>query len=361
MLLPKYNGDPDLTKHKATACHSNWKVATMKVLVTGANGFIGTYLVQSLLKKNYEVRCLVLESDPLRGLKDLPVEIIYGDICDRGTLAPAVTGVDIIFHLAALMTAWDEETYMRVNYHGMQNIIDAALENNKNLKRFLFVSTQAVAGPSSDERALTEEDPPQPLSLYAASKLAAEEYLHTLNDKVPITIVRPAIVYGPFKIGMSVIGLMLKSTRWGVAPNIFAEDQLMNALYVKDLVRGLIMAMECEAAAGQTYFLTSKHPYTWRELVKAGFRAWGRKGLVIRVPKVLVSSGAAVLKFVRKLRGKPVGLIDDFLIQMFHPKWVCNGEKAWRDFGFETSITLDDGLRDTVAWHESVRSESSKS
>ncbi len=328
----------------------------MKVLITGGNGFIGSYLVQTLLDQHYQVRCLLLEGDqPLRGLEKLPVEIVYGDICKPETLGPAMKGVDYIIHLAAIKNAWDEETYMRINCGGTKNILEAALESNGNLKRFLFVSTQAAAGPSPDGHPLTEDDPARPLSLYGTSKLAAEQYLQSHEPKVPFTILRPSAIYGPFIFNMSITAMMLWITRWRVAPNIHSQGQLMHMLHINDMVRGLVTAMEKEEGLGQTYFITTPRIYNWREVVKIAFDLRGKKGLIFPLPKILIKSGAGIVKATRRLRGKPVTLIDDLITQMLHPYWVCSGEKAKRELGFEATISLEDGLSDTIDWFDHQR------
>src|SRR2546423_12753811 len=109
----------------------------MAVLVTGAEGFLGSFLVEELLSRNHQVRCLVLPGEPLRWLKDLPVEIRYGNVCQSDTLERVVGGVDCIYHLAGVKTAWDEATYFRVNFHGTKNLLEAAGRRNPQLKRFI--------------------------------------------------------------------------------------------------------------------------------------------------------------------------------------------------------------------------------
>ncbi|HSR31780.1 MAG TPA: NAD-dependent epimerase/dehydratase family protein, partial [Anaerolineae bacterium] len=153
------------------------------VLVTGANGFVGSHLTEALLARGYRVRCMVRRSSDLTYIRDLPVEWAFTDVRETEELRQACQGVDAICHCAALTRAMDQETFMRVNAQGTEALARAATEAAPNLQRFLFVSSQAAAGPSQGPSDLLDETrEPRPLNWYAKSKYAAEQALLSLNS-----------------------------------------------------------------------------------------------------------------------------------------------------------------------------------
>ncbi|MBI3951719.1 MAG: NAD-dependent epimerase/dehydratase family protein [Acidobacteria bacterium] len=324
----------------------------MTALVTGANGFIGCFLVQELLSRGHQVRCFVLNDEPLQWLNGLDVEIVYGDICRIDTLSGAVEGVDYVYHLAGVKTVWDEATYFRVNFQGTKNILDATWRKNRDLKRFIYVSSQAAAGPSFDGHPLTEDDPCHPLTAYGKSKRAAEEYLQARSHEVPVTILRPSLVYGPRNVETE---LLYDITRWRLMPYIRHHDQYLNLIHIRDAVEGILLAAEHERARGQIYFITGQERYTWQEIAERSFRLGNNKGWVIPIPWAGVKLAAGVVKSYRKLMGQPFSLIDDKMNEMRQRYWVCSGQKAKRELGFEPKISLGEGIEETLYWFEETR------
>ena len=168
-----------------------------KVLITGANGFIGSHLVEYLSRHDYEISCLIRKTSNLQWLEKSSVEFITGEITDKTSLVHAVTEKDYIFHLASLTKAISPVDYYRVNTEGAKNLLQACAMHNPALKRFVLVSSQAAAGPSPSEKAIDETFPPHPITDYGKSKWEAEKIAREYMEKIPITIIRPPAVYGP--------------------------------------------------------------------------------------------------------------------------------------------------------------------
>ena len=135
----------------------------MKALVTGSNGFIGSFLVEELLERNYQVKCLVRKTSDLQWIKDLPVQFAYGDVTNFDSILPAVENIDYIFHLGGIVRARKENDFFLVNSLGTKNLLEACKQHNLNLKRFTYLSSQAAVGPSSDGIPITEEKQPNPI------------------------------------------------------------------------------------------------------------------------------------------------------------------------------------------------------
>jgi nucleoside-diphosphate-sugar epimerase len=154
--------------------------------VTGASGFVGSHLTEELLSQGRKVRCMVRRSSDLDFIRDLPVELVYGDVLDEASVRAACDGVDAVCHCAALTRALDEEAFMRVNVEGTIMLAAACLEQSTDLSRFLYLSSVTAAGPSRDEHDRVDEmREPNPITSYGKSKLAAEQALRSVAGRFP--------------------------------------------------------------------------------------------------------------------------------------------------------------------------------
>jgi len=320
----------------------------MTVLVTGGTGFIGGFLVERLVSRGDRVRCLVLEREEVSPLSRWPVQLCYGDICRPETLREAVQGVDYIYHLAAVKTVWDEAVYFRVNYEGTKNLVEACLSQNRQLKRFLFTSSQAAAGPSVDGHRLTEEEGGAPLTAYGRSKRAAEEFLQAHRHELPSTILRLALVYGPRNITTE---RGLRMARRRVIPKV---EQYFDLIYIQDAVEAMMLAAEQEQACGQVYFITSRECVTLQQVVEQALQIQRKKGWVVPIPWGLFKLLMKLQWVYRQLVDRPSQPLnpDYELSELLHKYWVCSGEKAQRELGFEPKVSLQEGLQQTIRWYD---------
>jgi nucleoside-diphosphate-sugar epimerase len=319
----------------------------MTALVTGATGFIGSFLVERLVARGDRMRCLVLETDELEPLRQWPVEICYGDLCRPETLKDAVRGVEHIYHLAGAKTGWDEAIFFRINYEGTKNLAEACLSQNRTINRFVFASSQAAAGPSRDGHPLREEEKCSPRTAYGRSKRAAEECLQAHTHELPITILRLALVYGPRNL-TTVRGLRMARRR--LIPKV---DQYFNAIYVQDVVEAMILAAEQEQARGQIYFITSPESVTLQEIVQQALTIQHKKGLAIPIPGRLFGLFVRLQWVYQTLVNRPsqpLNILHE-LTDLLQKYWVCSGEKANRELGFEPKISLREGIQRTLQWY----------
>ena len=323
----------------------------MKILVTGATGFIGSHLAELLLSNRHAVRCLLRKTSSTVWLKDLPVELVYGDLFDKEALRRAVEGVDYIYHSAGLTKARTEEEYFQGNAVGTRNLLDATRERNPGLCRFILLSSQAAAGPSPSKAPINEEVIPHPITTYGRSKLAAEQECHTAAGTMKCTIVRPPVVYGPRD--KDVFEFFHTVSR-GLQPMAGLQEKFVSMIHVSDLVRGTVMAAESEMAIGQTYFISSKRVYGWRELGEITRRALGKRVLRIRVPEPGIYAIAAVAELMAKFSSKPALINFEKARDMVQDYWTCDASKAKRELGFEEEIQLEEGIQSTMAWYKNV-------
>ena len=151
--------------------------------MTGATGFIGSHLVESLLEGGSEIICLVRKSSRLDWLRGLNVTFIYGELTQKETLHQAVHDIDVIYHLAGLTKALSQRDYDHINFYGTRNLLEACSEQSPKPRRFVFLSSLAAAGPSSPEKPKLECDPCEPVSSYGLSKLKAEQVVQEYSGE----------------------------------------------------------------------------------------------------------------------------------------------------------------------------------
>jgi nucleoside-diphosphate-sugar epimerase len=319
-----------------------------RVLVTGANGFVGSHLTEALLERGYQVRCVVRSTSDLTFIHNLPVEWAYTDLRDADKLPEICDGIDLVCHCAALTRALDEATFVAVNATGTERLARACLAANPSLERFLYVSSAAAAGPSRDpEDYIDESRPLQPVTWYGKSKAAAEQRLRALNGRLPLTIVRPAAVFGPRDRDFFAYFEMV---RYGFSLRLGRAMRLYSLIYVHDLIDLIIGALESGSAEDEIFFASSyAHSYT--ELADGIGQAMGKKPLRITLPLAVLGPISLWSRLQARVTGKPALLNDQRIIDLRQPYWLCSGEKARRQLGFAPQYDLAPALAATADWY----------
>lgn len=323
-----------------------------KVLITGSNGFIGSHLVEQLLKHGYRLYCLVRPTSDLRWIRHLPVELVFGSITDFDSLLAAVNDVDYVYHLGGTLRARDKTAYFKVNVEGTRKILEACRQQQAHLKRFVYVSSQAAAGPSVNGKPLTEDEPPRPVSLYGQSKLQAEQVVWQYQDYFPVTIVRPPAVFGPRDDDLLSIFKLIK---WGLKPIVGMDEKRFSLIYVHDLVRGIRLAGEHPQAENEIFFLANSLAYSWLEIEDAIARTMGQRTITIRLPELGVDFVANLNEQLCRILKKDPILNRDKVLEMKQRGWQVDSTKAERKLGFVANYTLEQGLAETYRWYREQR------
>ena len=321
----------------------------MRALVTGARGFIGSFLVEQLLQRGYEVTCLLRPKKTGRGwLTGLDFREVAGDINAPASVAEAVADADLVFHVAGLTKAVTRRELYRANVEGTRTVLETTLRFNPGVRRFVLVSSLAAAGPSRTERPLTEADPPQPISHYGRSKLEAERLTLQYARELPVTIIRPPAVYGPRDRDVFSVFKYIKS---GWLPTLTGGPRYVSLIHVHDLVRGIVLAAESEAAAGQTYFLANPPSYVWHEVEDQLAEILGAVPRRIPVPVALAFVTALASEVFGRLTRRAMLINLDKFRELVATRWICDSSRAQKEFGFTTEVDLAEGLRSTAAWY----------
>jgi len=267
-------------------------------------------------------------------------------VVDYNSLIPAVSKIDTVFHLAGVTKSTAEENFYQVNATGTLNLLKAVVKVNPELKRFVYISSQAVTGPSSTP--VTESEIPRPITPYGASKLAGEETVLAFRSQIPVTILRPAIVYGPREKD---VYTFFRIIQWGIKPVLGWKEHYGSFIYVDDLVDGIILAAENEKAIGQTYFLVSESIVSWSSLNNEIARALGKKAITIHVPVLLADFIAVVTELISKLIGKPSILTRHKIKELKEEAWICDGSKARKELGFHPKVRFSEGIDRCADWY----------
>jgi dihydroflavonol-4-reductase len=312
-------------------------------LVTGATGFIGSHLVEDLISRDWRVTCLVRPTSRTDFLERKPVEILRGRGDDLRLLGQAQQGQDYIFHLAACIRAADPDIYERANSEFTKNLIQSCLHANPGVKRFVYVSSIAAAGPSEPGRVSDETQPASPISDYGRTKLKGEFAVSALWDRIPATIIRPPNVFGP---GQKETEMLLALLRWRIAPVLKDRGKTTSFIYIKDLISGIRLAALDPKAAGEIYCLTDGRTYSWREV---GFTVRDcvlGHSFCLPLHERFIGSAAGLADMLKRMKLLRTRFGRRVWHSMTQRTWLFSPEKAIRDLGFQPRYSLETGLRD---------------
>lgn len=323
----------------------------MRVLVTGAAGFLGSHLVEVLLERGESVRALVRPGEVVDFPRCGGVEVCRGDLGDRASLEAAVSGVDRVLHCGARTGPWGPQSeYEIANVRGLQTLLQVALAAG--VGRFVHVSSVIVLGTdvgSSADEAWPLRAEPNP---YSWSKIEGERLLNKAirEQHAPVTIVRPGLVYGPRDVGS--FGRFAALIQQGKMVLIGTGDNHLPLIYVRDVAEGIVLASQATQAIGRTYILVNDEPVTQREYLSSiaaelGVQAPGR-----RIPYGLALSLAVVAEGASRLAGRrrPPPLTR-FGVRLLGCENRFAISRARNELGFSPQINVAEGVRRGVAWY----------
>jgi nucleoside-diphosphate-sugar epimerase len=319
-----------------------------EVLVTGANGFVGSHICEALIKSGYSVRALVRKTSDLANLKDLTINLAYGDITDPNSLADAVKDIYAIVNNAGLVKTNCREQFQQVNCGGTENVLKAALENNPGSARFVHVSSTAACGPAPSMAPIDEEYPPNPLTAYGRSKLNAERAVLAFKSNIPVTILRPSAVYGPRDTEMY---SFFKSIRMRVKPAFGPGQRYLNFTYVKDFARAVVSAIETETPSGGIYIVAEKKPHTYSEAADIIAKILGKSPVTLYVPGTILSMAGWFSENIARWRSKPSIFTQEKVKEILQRYWIFDTSRVERDLGF-VSTDFETGAGETIAWYK---------
>lgn len=325
----------------------------MKILVTGASGFLGGHLTEELVNRGYRVRAFVRRTSDTRLLKELGVELFTGDVTDPKTLGPATRGVDAVVHLAAYYTFFGKkELYELVNVKGTEWTARAALENG--VKRFIYCSSTEAIGPVKNPPG-DENTSPNPQFGYGKSKAKAENVVKSLaKEGLEYTIVRPTGIYGPRNIDDVSYWFIVSYAKGGLASRVAigSGENLVQFAHVKDVVQGFTLALEKETAVNQVYIISEDRWYTFNQVYQILYELCGKGPPRVKLHPALAKFLLFPLEIYDVLKGEGNLMHRTALVDSVTRDRAYSIEKAKRELGYRPRYDLRNGLRETLLWYK---------
>ncbi|MCA9234998.1 MAG: NAD-dependent epimerase/dehydratase family protein [Planctomycetales bacterium] len=328
-------------------------------LITGASGFVGTNLVRHVCRQGWTVRALVRPTSDVAELKRLDVALAYGSLQDAESVQAALRGVDVVFHLAGRTKALDAAEFHRDNAAGVQIVAETCAAQDPP-PVLVMTSSLAAGGAGTFKSPRREDDPPAPVSHYGRSKLAGERAAAEFADRVPITVIRPPIVFGP---GDKATLQMFRGMRmFPVHPTPGFTKWPVSLVYAGDLCAALTQAAvrgerlpapgATDAAPGQgVYYVAAERNMSYGEFGRLGATSAGWIVAALPLPKAAFWVVGGVTELVSQWRGKQALVNFDKVREIYAPGWVCSDEKIRRQLDYRPSATVEEQMADTVAWY----------
>ena len=316
-------------------------------LVTGASGFVGSHIVDELLRQGARVRCLLRSTSSRRWLEGKPLEYADGDVCQRQGLDAAVAGADWIVHAAGLTHAPSAAAFHQGNVLGTETLLAAALDARPAPRRFVYISSQAASGPSGNGAPVTEVSTPAPVSIYGRSKLGGETLVMRAADRLPVVTIRPPTVYGPRD---RVMLKYFRAVKHHIRPYL-AGGKSFSVVHVQDHARAVWAALTQEAAVGQIYFVAGPDITSYEEVGDAIARAMGTWAMRVPIPAAVLQAGALAGELAGAMTRRAPFFSREKFREITAGAWIVSSRKIREQLGWVPAASLTEEMRATAGWY----------
>lgn len=325
----------------------------MKILITGASGFIGSFIVEEALRRGMETWAAVRGSSSRAYLADERIHLIELNLSSEEQLINQLRPhqFDYVVHAAGVTKCIDKQDFYRINTDGTKNLVTALLKLEMPLKRFVYLSSLSVFGAIREQQPyeeICETDNPQPNTEYGRSKLEAERWLEGLGEDFPYVILRPTGVYGPRERDYF---LMAQSIKQHIDFAVGYKQQDITFVYVTDVVQAVFLAVE-KGQTGRKYFLSDGKVYqstTFSDLIheELGRPWWIRITAPVWVLRIVTFFG----EHIGRLTGKISALNNDKFNILKQRNWRCDIQPAIDELGYQPQVDLKEGVRRSIKWY----------
>jgi len=327
----------------------------MKNLITGATGFIGSHIAERLIKEGEEALALVRKTSKLDFLKSIGTKLVYGDINDIESVKNAMSGIDIVYHSAALADEWisRKEAY-RVNVEGTRILLDCALEAK--VKRFVFISSLAVLGMRDHHGTAADAPYHKTGDSYIDTKIDSEQLVMDYYKKysLPVTIIRPGFVFGPRD--NKLIPRLSERLKEKQFMFVGSGKNKINSVYIENLTDAIILAAGSDKAIGQKYNVTNDSGMTLEDLVFKIVDIWNFKKPKKHISKPLAYLACHLLTaWARLTKVKEPPYITKTRIKFLSLNLDFDITKTRNDLGYAPRVSIEEGLKRTREWMQKER------
>lgn len=328
-----------------------------QIIITGASGFVGSFLVEKALQENFKTWAAIRKSSSKEYLKDNRINFIDLDYTDRESLANQLRKfkeengkIDYIIHNAGVTKCLNIEDFNKVNFQYTANLIDALIDSDCVPEKFVFISSLSAFGIGDEENytPIKLTDTPKPNTAYGISKLKAEQYLEQ-KKSFPYIILRATGIYGPREKDYL---LMLKTVKSGLDVGAGFKPQHLTFIYVKDLVDVTFRALESPLRQ-EAYFVADGDVYTDKEYTALVKKVLNKKHVLsIKIPLFILKGVSSIAEKVSKITKKPSTLNRDKYKIMKQRNWECDIVPLKNDLGFSPKYNLEKGLEESIEWYK---------
>ena len=327
---------------------------SMRAVIIGGTGFLGSHLIDHLLQKDYDILCIGRAGSDTTYIDSLAIPRVVGDIMDQDSIEQHLQEADIVFHLSALLgvAKVSREQYFMVNVDGAINVLEAAI--SKHAKAFVFPSSFGAMGPVGTlEQPMDEDTPCRPDSYYGESKLAAEKKIRKIGaGKIACIVVRPPSIFGPRSAPKASASLLFKTMRRKTAIIVGDTLNYLPICFVKNLVVAMVTFAEQKQSGHHTYLIAEDPPIKFNELLAMIGQEFGITKRILHIPFWLAYSIAWIFDMLGKLFGFTPLLSRDVVLGMAKSVYFYDIAKALKD-GYQPVATLAEGIRETAEWMQS--------
>jgi nucleoside-diphosphate-sugar epimerase len=333
-----------------------------KILITGASGFIGSFIVEEAIKRGFEVWAAIRKSSSHQFLSDEHIRFIELNLDSEEDLKQQLAGhtFDYVVHAAGVTKCLNKQDFFRINTEGTQHLVRALLELGMPLKRFVYISSLSIMGAIRENQPyqeIHEYDEARPNTAYGKSKLKAEQWLDNTSLQLtanglapfPYVILRPTGVYGPRERDYF---MMAKSIKAHTDFAVGFKQQDITFVYVTDVVQAVFLALE-KGNTGRRYFLSDGEVYqssTFSNLIRKelGNPWWIRITAPIWLLRIITFFG----EYIGHLTGKVTALNNDKYNIMRQRNWRCDIEPARQELGYHPQVKLEEGVCRSIKWYK---------
>jgi nucleoside-diphosphate-sugar epimerase len=322
-----------------------------RLLITGATGFIGGFLVEEAVKQGYEVIVSKRKNSDISQINHLPITFVELDLSSVDQMSSILSKVkpDFIINNAGLTKSKHQSELNKINAEYAEHLAIAAMQSVPDLKKYVYISSLASYGPADTKNAdvIIDAHDPQPVTMYGISKLLAEKKLKNI-DRLPYIILRPTAVYGPREKDLYTVFKMVNN---GLALYSGNGKQKLTFVYIDDLVQFILAVCKIEVSQ-KSYFVCDGKNYTSIELNKFIATSLCKKTVKFGLPLPILTLVATVSELVGKISGKVPPLNLDKLNEIKANNWQCDVETLIKDTGYKPQTFLEEGIAKTVNWYK---------
>ena len=275
------------------------------------------------------------------------MEWVRGDVTEPESLGAAVSGVEVVFHLAGIRRAPVRQAFFRVNAEGTRNVCDASWRSG--VRRLVLVGSLAATGPSRPDRPHVESDPFVPEEWYGESKAEAERIALGYAGRLEVTVARPPRILGPADRENLVF---FKLVRRGIRLAIGGGPRPLSVVDVDDVVDFLLLLAERPEAVGEAFFCPGPGTTSLEEIQDIGARVLAVKTRTLHLSPAVLRALAAVADVASRVTGRHLPLNRKLARQLLAPAWTCSGEKAATRLGWHPRVALPDSIARSAAWYQ---------